>query len=159
MRRAWPVVLGMVLLIVFGLRVPDATPTNDDSTGIPDDRIGLVHQDIEAIPIPDEVHDNMSAPGERSLPSRWNELAPPVIPHGIDDFLPVTKSSNACLECHGIEEKVEGEPTPVPESHYRDLRNAPTIVREQIAGSRYVCISCHAAQTDARPLPVSDREP
>ena len=65
MRRAWPAVLGMVLLIVFGLRVPDARPTNDDSTGIPDDRIGLVHQDIEAIPIPEKLAAHL-APSEES---------------------------------------------------------------------------------------------
>lgn len=154
MKRAWSAALGLAVLFALGARVPAATSTPDAPAGIPDDRIGLVPLDITAIPVPDAVRDNLSEPGERPLPARWNDAAPPVIPHGIADFLPITKTENACIECHAVAEKAEGEPTPIPESHYRDLRNAPDTVRESIAGSRSVCTSCHVPQTEAAPLPV-----
>jgi len=122
--------------------------------GIPPAGMGLVREDVAAVPVPDAVHDNTSAPGDRPLPTPWNENAPPPIPHGIADFIPITRAENACADCHAVAEHEEGGPTPIPPSHYRDLRNAPDVVRETIAGSRYVCTSCHVAQTDAAPLPA-----
>ncbi len=42
--------------------------------------------------------------------------------------------------------------------HYRDLRNAPDVTRDEIAGARYDCTICHVAQTGAEPL-VEMRRP
>jgi len=51
-----------------------------------------------------------------------------------------------------VEEKEEGEPTPVPESHFHDLRNAPDERMEVVAGARYVCTTCHVTLTRTEPL-------
>jgi cytochrome c-type protein NapB len=157
MKQARSIILALSLLIGIGLCARIAASSDGNPAGIPADSIGLVHQDVVAVPVPDEVHDNRTEPGERPVPPRFSPVAPPVIPHGIADFPRITRSANACVECHAVEEKVEGEPTPLPESHYRDLRNAPDSIRAEIAGSRYVCTSCHVPQTDARPLPVGGR--
>jgi len=49
-------------------------------------------------------------------------------------------------------DKTQGEPTPIPPSHYTNYRNAPERAGLQVAGARYVCVSCPAAKTDAPDL-------
>ena len=57
-----------------------------------------------------------------------------------------------CVDCHEVEEKVEGEPTPIPPSHYTDLRRSPDKVGDQLVGTRYFCVACHTGLTEARPV-------
>jgi nitrate reductase (cytochrome), electron transfer subunit len=116
---------------------------------IPDSELGLIKVGVFETFSPPAIPENQSAPGEAPLPVRANEESPPVIPHEIVDFLPITANSNLCLECHAVEEKEEGEPTPIPASHYVDLRNAPDEQGEEVAGARYLCISCHVTRTSA----------
>ena len=84
------------------------------------------------------------------------EGAPPQIPHGIDNYLPLTTDNNQCLGCHDqpemIGRKAKGMPTPMPKSHYTDLRRAPDKVSQKLIGSRFVCTLCHAPQADVSPL-------
>ena len=69
------------------------------------------------------------------------------------EVLPIVQDGNLCLDCHAVGgEKVEGEPAPLPESHRTDLRNDPTTVRDEVAGARYVCTSCHVPTNDVSPL-------
>ena len=120
--------------------------------GMPDRSLGLSKTDVFEVPDPPVVVDNPSDPGELPVVPRAYRDAPPVIPHGIADFLPITRDDNQCLGCHLTEEKVEGEPTPVPASHFTDLRNAPEARQTDVVGARYVCVSCHVTQTEAAPL-------
>lgn len=82
--------------------------------------------------------------------------APPQIPHDIDNYLPLTTANNQCLGCHDqpamIGRKAKGMPTPMPKSHYTDLRRTPNKVGQKLIGSRYVCTQCHAPQADVSPL-------
>jgi nitrate reductase cytochrome c-type subunit len=82
-----------------------------------------------------------------------------VIPHSIDDFTPITRSENLCVDCHGVAEKVEGEATPMPPSHYVDLRNTPGKQGEAPAGARWLCVSCHLKQTAAESLVENSAHP
>jgi len=127
--------------------------------GIPDSTIGLSKVTVFEVPEPGPVLYNTSDPGDRSPEPAPFPGAPPPIPHGIGDFLPLTLTENGCLDCHLVEEKVEGEPTPIPPSHFVDLRNAPDDMRDDVAGARYVCVTCHVAQTGAAPLVKNDFEP
>ena len=125
--------------------------------GIPDDRIGLSKVDVFVIPDPDPVADDTSDPGDRGVLPPVYEGAPPTISHNAADYLPITRDENLCLECHMIPgEKEEGSPTPIPASHYTDLRNAPSVVRDDVVGARYNCTVCHVPQTGATPLVTSD---
>jgi nitrate reductase (cytochrome), electron transfer subunit len=122
--------------------------------------LGLSHTSVFEVPAPPPYHDEASAPGEKALPKRINREYPPVIPHGIVDCLPITQSSNLCMDCHAVPgPKKKGEATPVPASHYVDLRRAPDAKGKQIAGSRYVCITCHVPTTDAPPIAGSTYRP
>ncbi len=119
---------------------------------IPDRDLGLSRTSVFEVPTPPLYQDETSAPGEKPLPKRINRESPPVIPHSVADCLPITQSSNLCMDCHAIPgPKKTGEATPIPASHYMDLRRAPETKGERIAGARYICISCHVPRTDAPP--------
>jgi cytochrome c-type protein NapB len=123
-----------------------------DEKGTPDSQIGLSKVSVFEVANPDPVNENTSDPGEEpTLPRAFSD-APPRISHGITEFLPITLRENQCMDCHKVEKKEEGEPTPIPQSHFVDLRNAPDYVREDVAGARYLCITCHVPQTGAAPL-------
>ena len=119
---------------------------------IADTELGLSKGSVFDVPAPPAVKTNESNPGEAPLLPRPYVIAPPRVPHGVADFLPITQKQNACLDCHAVKEKKQGDPTPIPPSHYTDYRNAPDRVGGQVAGARYVCVSCHAAKTDAPDL-------
>ncbi len=118
----------------------------------PDASLGLAKGSVFDVPTPPAVKANESAPGELPVLPRAYVIAPPRIPHAVADFLPITGTQNACLDCHAVKEKKKGEATPIPASHYTDYRAAPDRVSGRVVGARWVCVSCHAARTDARDL-------
>ena len=130
--------------------------TRESGDGVSDTQIGLSKTRITEIPDPLAFRFVDSDPGDAPLPERAFSGTPPVIPHALAGMLPLTRSENQCLDCHEVEAKEPGEPTPIPESHYVDLRHAPGVKREAVAGARYNCILCHAPQTDAGPLVESN---
>lgn len=121
-------------------------------TGVPDTKLGLSKTSVFDAPAPPATETNVSDPGDRpAVPASFPQQ-PPAIPHGIRDFLPITRGDNECIECHAVDEKVEGEPTPIPPSHYTDFRNAPGSRQENIVGARYVCVTCHVSPGGNPPL-------
>jgi nitrate reductase (cytochrome), electron transfer subunit len=119
---------------------------------VPERQIGLVRAGPGEVVAPPRVKENDTPPGERPARPRAFPGAPPAIPHGIADFLPITREANACIDCHGVAEKRKGEPTPIPASHYVDTRNAPEKRGEKVAGARWSCTACHVPQHDVAPL-------
>ena len=119
---------------------------------IPEARIGLAKTGPAEVVAPPAVKENDSAPGDRPVRPRAYPGAPPAVPHGIADFLPITRDQNACVDCHAVPEKKVGEPTPIPASHYTDLRNAPGKKGEKVVGARWACTACHVPQEDVAPL-------
>lgn len=147
------IVLGLIAGLTAGCAgstSPPAAPTVAAPT--PDTALGLARGSVFEVPTPAGFKDNDSAPGERPALPRPHVTAPPQIPHGVADFLPITVKQNACVDCHAVAQKKPGEATPLPPSHYTDYRNAPDLVGTQVAGARYVCVACHAAGTNAPAL-------
>jgi cytochrome c-type protein NapB len=146
--RTTPVLLLTALLAAgCAASTPPAPPA---ATGpIPDAQLGLAKGSVFDVPTPPAVKAEASSPGERPPLPRPYVIAPPRIPHAVGEFLPITRKQNACVDCHAVRERKPGEPTPIPPSHYTDYRNAPERVGDQVAGARYVCVSCHAGTTDA----------
>ncbi|MFQ5349701.1 MAG: nitrate reductase cytochrome c-type subunit [Thermoanaerobaculia bacterium] len=118
----------------------------------PADDLGLAKGSVFDVLVPDPVAPETSDPGDKPRLPRDYEGSPPRVPHAVDDYLPVTREDNLCVDCHGIAEAEEGDPTAIPASHYTDLRRAPDRVGEALAGARWVCLSCHVVPTDAEPL-------
>jgi cytochrome c-type protein NapB len=119
---------------------------------VPDDRIGLRGAGVFEAMEPPPVLTEESSPGEKPPAARAFPGAPPVIPHGVDDFLPIGRTENACVDCHLGAERAPGEPTPIPATHMVDNRRAPGRAGENLTGARWVCLSCHVARTGAAPL-------
>ncbi len=82
---------------------------------------------------------------------RAYEGAPPQVPHGIADFLPITADENTCLSCHDkpklMGKKLKGLATPMPESHYTKVDG-----KWQRNNNRYVCTQCHVPQANVKDL-------
>ena len=95
-------------------------------------------------------------PGTSNVLPRAYQNAPPQIPHNIESFLPVAKDHNLCLQCHNRPDQqgkvAEHQPTPIPASHYTDLRNAPGKVTNALVGARYICTQCHVPQAQVKML-------
>ena len=138
-----------------GDSAPDSTPETtmpSQQTGIADHEIGLSKNSVFDTPIPDPVRPNTTDPGDQALLPRAYEISPPRIPHLVADFLPITQGENLCVDCHHLDAAEEGDPKPIPASHFVDLRNAPDKRQETVTGARYVCITCHLELTGAQPL-------
>ncbi len=165
--RALLIPLAALLACASGRAAPAATPaaapasaaTPSAAPGKADRDLGLSKASVFEVPAPPPVKQNDSAPGELPVLPRPYALAPPRIPHGVDGFLPITRAQNSCLDCHEVKEKKKGEPTPIPASHYRDLRRAPGVAGEKVSGARWVCTACHVPRTEAEPLVESRFRP
>jgi cytochrome c-type protein NapB len=122
------------------------------SKAIDDANMGLSKTSVFDTPTPEPF--SYGGSGE-ALPVAFAG-APPQIPHAIDNYLPLTTDSNQCMGCHDqptmIGRKAKGMPTPMPQSHYTDLRRAPDKVSKKVIGSRFVCTQCHVPQADVSPL-------
>lgn len=142
----------IALAVVLGLvGIAIAQSANDDKD------LGLDKHSVFDTPDPIVAVDTAAEPGESQLLGKYFSEAPPLIPHQIKEFLPITIENNQCAECHDqpdmIGKKIdEGDPTPAPASHYTDLRRDPGKVTGKLIGARYVCTQCHAPQEDAKPL-------
>jgi cytochrome c-type protein NapB len=126
-------------------------PTPARVAPVPDAALGLAKGSVFEVPAPPPYKESDASPGEVPPLPRAFPGAPPLIPHDVSGYH-ITRKDNDCAECHSVKEKEKGQPTPMPASHYTDLRNAPGRVGEAVAGARWVCTACHVGQTDARPL-------
>ncbi len=90
--------------------------------------------------------------GRNSIAPPADSGMPPMIAHAIDEYLPITASSNGCVTCHhkpaAIGKPVaKGQPTPAPASHHAQRGAEPAL-----AGANDVCSGCHAPQAGVKPL-------
>jgi cytochrome c-type protein NapB len=125
--------------------------------GVEDSQLGLNKDSVFSTPEPIVAVNEANEPGENETLEAYFSGSPPVVPHQVEDFLPIRVGENMCLECHDLpgqigQEPEPGEPGPMPASHYTDLRRSPDEVTQTVIGARYVCTQCHAPQTNAQPL-------
>jgi len=124
--------------------------------GIPDSQLGLNKLPLKDVSTPSSFSYSDKFPGSSDVLPRSYPGAPPQIPHNIESFLPVSKDNNMCKGCHDSPDnigkpRVKGTPTPIPESHYTDLRFGKE-KGKQIIGARMVCTQCHVPQATVAPL-------
>jgi cytochrome c-type protein NapB len=122
------------------------------TASIPDSEVGLAPGTAFEQPPQAPIAFNRIDPGESELQPRPNTEFPPVIPHSIDDLETITTEENSCLECHGTSVAADMGAVAVPGSHLVDLRRSPEETGESVSGARWVCTSCHVAQTETDPL-------
>jgi hypothetical protein len=131
---------------------PAPTPP-PEPPGVSDSDLGLARGSVFEVLAPPPVLHERSEPGEKAVVPRAYPGAPPVAPHQLTDYTPITRTQNSCLDCHQVPGPKEvGQPTPIPPSHYVDVRRAPDKARKTVAGARHVCTLCHVSRTDQGPL-------
>jgi len=143
MKYVSTVLIAMVSLLILNCATtPD--PAVDDSA------LGLSKTSVFDTPDPLILTSTAQDPGENELLGAYFEDAPSLIPHAIEDFLPILIGENLCLECHGSGE--EDVTSPIPTSHYDNLFSDSPASGQTVDGSRYVCTICHIPQSDLQPL-------
>ena len=141
------------VLIASALALAAAGIVQAAGTAMDDKEMGLSKSSVFDVPVP-PAWDYVTTQG--TMPRYFGD-APPMIPHSIAAYENITPTMNMCVSCHKQPDKMgqkvaAGMPTPMPASHYTDLRNSPTKVDKEVDGSRYKCTLCHQAQADAKPL-------
>ena len=154
MRRALLVLfMGAVVAMAFLLELPGGTA---DRSPVSDLDLGLRKTALTDDRVPPVFVFTDAAPGDNARLARAYDGAPPLIPHSLAGFVPITSSENACLLCHQTGSTDPADPPQVPISHLTDFRRAPDVVRETVAGARWNCTACHVVQSDA-PVLVGNR--
>ena len=160
---AFLAVLPLVLLAAACATAPPEEKKAAPVRGAADWTLGLEKSAVTGVPAPKLSEYAAKDPGDGKVLPRPFALYPPLIPHSVDGLLPITRGENGCLACHAVDAgkaRIKpGDAIPIPESHYRDLRNAPVVKRAEIAGSRYVCTACHVPRTDAKELVTNRYRP
>ncbi|MEY2633166.1 MAG: hypothetical protein RIR00_1820 [Pseudomonadota bacterium] len=104
-------------------------------------------------PAPDLKRYSEKTPGvgEQKLITRTFYTQPPLIPHGIEKYVPLTAEENACMDCHQTQE-LRGQKVPqIGKSHF--VANATDKAGKPVLEmTRFQCDSCHVPQVDAQPL-------
>ena len=125
---------------------------------------------------------NRPEPGQATKFERAYVNAPPMIPHSVDKYLPITRDNNQCLGCHMPEAAKSIGATPIPPSHFTNyrpetvLKNGELVKEGKVVGlkgdignvgdikvakakklnhlyqGRFNCSQCHAPQAKIDPL-------
>jgi len=135
---------------------------------VTEESLGLRKTDLysESTTTGDETKYGADAAGTSKKFERAFQDAPPMIPHDVADFLPITASNNACTGCHMPEIAPAMGATPIPASHFLDMRphhkfdgkqfskatdnmKNETSVKKltTMSQSRFNCSQCHAPQS------------
>jgi len=97
------------------------------------------------------------AAGESKVIQRSYENAPPLIPHDVEGMMDMTKESNACTSCHLPEMAEAVKATPIPKSHFFDMRTQKVLT--EMSSARYNCSACHVPQSANEPLVQNNFKP
>lgn len=118
--------------------------------------MGLSKTSVFDTPSPEPFEYSKSKPKHSELLPRAYPDLPPLIPHKVDGYLPITSEANECLDCHDeprlIGKKKVKRTVPMPRDHYVDLRSSSDEMNEDVVGARYNCTQCHVPQSGAPPL-------
>jgi len=139
---------------------------------ISEESLGLRKTDIneEDDTVAEKTEYRSAQAGESSKIKRAFQDAPPMIPHDVTDFLPITRTNNACVGCHAPDIAPAMGATPIPPSHYLDMRprhicdgvkfkkkidntKNETDVKKltHLSQARFNCSQCHAPQSQGNP--------
>ena len=117
--------------------------------------MGIGADGVFADPFPKTYDYPTEEAGKSDLISRSYHDAPPLVPHTVEEYLPITMETNECMECHDKpkirgRDYVKGEKLAMSNSHYGGF--AGTGDKNEVSGSMYTCSQCHAPASDAKPL-------
>lgn len=73
---------------------------------------------------------------------------PPMIPHSIKGHQ-ISKNTNRCLDCHGVENYSITGATRISPTHFMDRDGN---VSAEASPRRYFCLQCHVPQAEVDPI-------
>ncbi len=139
---------------------------------ITEEELGLRKVDLysedKATPAEGKFH--RAAAGAADRFERAYTNAPPMVPHDVEEFLPIVKGNNACLGCHMPEVAPSVKATAIPASHFANFRPATGMAKEgkevdntsdfkvvakkmdKLNPARFNCSQCHAPQANIDPI-------
>jgi len=167
------IALAAAALLIVGCSGTDtakATPVKEAKAAptVSEESLGLRKTDLysEDTTTGDETKYGVDAAGTSHKINRAFQDAPPMIPHDVSNFLPITASNNACTGCHMPEVAPAMGATPIPASHFLDMRphhkfdgkqftksvdnmkNETSVVKkDNLSQARFNCSQCHAPQS------------
>ena len=129
------------------------------SSAYTEEELGLRKTDLytEKTTVGDKTSYSKVAAGESKVIQRAFENAPPMISHDVEGMLPITRENNTCTGCHMPEVAVAIKATPMPKSHFFDMRTQKELTH--MSEARYNCSACHAPQSANEPLVANEFEP
>lgn len=102
-------------------------------------------------PEPKLYSERLPGVGAQDLIQRTFSGQPPLIPHTVAKYEPITIDENACLNCH-ISDEFKGQKMPkIGASHFSTTRKEDDGT-PAVSMVRWQCNSCHVPQADAKPL-------
>ena len=125
--------------------------SSEQGAMLKDSEIGLRKVELENekdVKLPSYEYSKSEA-GESQKIERSYENAPPMIPHSIEDMLPITQDNNMCLTCHDPAVAADVGAVAVPSSHTYDLRAEKKL--DEVANARFNCVLCHTPQANLAP--------
>jgi cytochrome c-type protein NapB len=89
--------------------------------------------------------------GQAKLIERTFVGQPPMVPHTVEKYVPLTMEENACMECH-LTTEIRGQKIPqIGQSHFSTTTKT-NAGKPALEMSRFQCDSCHVPQVDAKEL-------
>lgn len=146
---------GIVLAAAFAASLLSVSVAAVQDQAIPDEALGLSKTSVFDIPEPSVFEYGKADPGTvGKRVERSYHTAPPMIPHTIQDMLPIRQDFNLCKDCHVQPDLIgkkltPGTPVPAPASHYTDLKKG------ELYMGRWNCVQCHAPQAKVKTLVVN----
>jgi cytochrome c-type protein NapB len=146
----------LLTLFVLGMIVASGCAVSQTYS---EEELGLRKTDLytEKNTLSDKTAYSTLAAGEAPVIKRAFENAPPMIPHDVEGLLPITKDSNSCTGCHLPEVAEAVKATPMPKSHFFDMRTQKVLT--SMSEARYNCTQCHAPQSNNAPLVKNEFQP
>lgn len=138
-------------VISIALATVVATVIGCAATSAPVSMRGAGVAEADKAPDAKEYVQKVPGVGGQQLIARTFVGQPPLVPHSIDKYVPLTADDNGCLECH-ITDELRGQKMPkMSVSHFsttlKESDGSPAVDM-----SRFQCDSCHVPQVDAKPL-------
>lgn len=146
----------LLTLSVLGIMIASGCAVSQSYT---EEELGLRKTDIytENNVTGEKTEYSSVAAGEAPVIKRSFENAPPMIPHDVEGMLPITREMNACTGCHLPEVAEAIKATPMPKSHFFDMRTQKVLT--SMSEARYNCTQCHAPQSNNEPLVKNEFQP
>lgn len=136
---------------------PAPPPPPAPPVPVADDDLSYRNQPLDADSFVPESTYAAADPGDSELIARAFENAPPVIPHNVEGLLPITIDENQCAGCHLPDAAADVGATPVPASHFYDIRRDRQL--PDLNPANYNCTQCHTSWVDDGDLIENRFEP